>query len=208
MTMKTFTDSAVFNPGNYYTKAFIVYLRKMFSVNSDLGYTLYSESQNKEDSVSGLLICSKYLWETKYRTKKPCIVISRGNIIFGVNGTNGSAKFSGIIENGAKTEFKELLSMPIMIECLAESDLESEALASMALSFISMDTRSIRSAGIQIQGSPIQTQPQLYEKGNNSFSCSVMYNIQVSRSYSFKILGDEALQEIKASLNGNQILEL
>lgn len=205
MTMKSFTDSPVFNPGNYFIKAFIVYLRKMFSVNTDLGYTLYNESQNKEESVSGLLICSKYLWEIKYRTKRPAIFISRGNIIFGINGTNGNAKVSGITEGGTRTEFKESLSMPIMIECLAESDLEAEALASMVLSFISMDSRSIRSIGIQIQGNPIQTPPQLYEKNNNSFMCSVMYNIQVSRSYSFKIIGDEALKEIKASLNGNEI---
>lgn len=208
MTGKSFTNSKVFNPGNYYIKAFIVYLEKMFAINTDLGYTLYSELQNKEDSVASLLICSKYTWEMSYRGKRPCIMVSRGNIIFGVNGTSGQSKASAITESGTKTVYKDLLSMPIMIECLAESDLEAEALASMVLSFVGMDTRSIRSIGIQIQGTPIQTAPQMYEKGNNSFLCSVMLNIQVSRSYSFKILGDEALSHIVTSLNSNEIFRL
>jgi hypothetical protein len=95
-----------------------------------------------------------------------------------------------------------------VVECLAESDIESEALGSMIATFLALDARPLRGLGLQIQGGTTQTAPQLYEKDNVSFISSVILQVQIARQYTARILGEEVLQKIKLILNSNVASEI
>lgn len=201
MIYKKLLNSKNLNPGYYGVTATIVYLREMFNQNLDLGFQVYDDNLNKEESYSSLIITSKYDWETKYRSKRPAIFVSRGNLISGVNGTQGQGKLFSITDNGAETSYLDLISFPIVVECLSESDIECEALSSIVSLFLAADARPLRSLGFQIATNPSQSPPQLFEKGNVSFISSVILQINMHRNIKTRILNDQLLKEFNIKVN-------
>lgn len=208
MDYNRFVYSQNLNPGHYGVSATILFLQKMFSSNPEFGFEVYTDESNKETAFESLWIGAKYVWEEKYRNKRPAIFVSRGNIITGVNNTIGQGKLFSITKNGEITSYLDLVSFPIMVECLSESDLQSEALAAMVTAFLSLDQRPFKSLGFQIQGSPTITPPQIFEKGNTSFISSVIIQIQIQRMYKAKVLSNQALQEIQVILNNSQTVNI
>ena len=204
MDYKQFLYSQNFNPTGYATRAIVLFLRTIFSNNPELGFIVYQDDLDKKDSFPSLLITTRFDWETKYRAKRPAIFVSTGNVISGVNNTSGSGKVQSVTQNGDITNYQDLISFPIMIECLSESDLESQALASAVLAFFTMDLRPLRSLKLQLFPNPTQTPPQIFEKGNISFISSVMLQVQMTRQYSARLLNLEQWKEIELKLNDSQ----
>lgn len=207
-TYKDFVYSKNFNAGNYGVTAIVLFLREMFTANKELGFTVYDDKLNKSDSYDSLSITTKFDWEQQYRNKRPAIFVSRGNLITGVNGTQAQGKMFSITENGELTSYSDLVSFPIVVECLSESDIQSEALASVVSSFLSFDTRPLRSLGLQSQGSVTVSAPQLFEKGNISFITSVITQVQMQRMYKARMLSLNALEKIQVKLNDSTIINI
>lgn len=203
MSQNQFLYSKNFNPGHYAVRAIVLYLRTMFQQNADLEFVPYLDSMTKEEAYDALLITTKHDWETTYRNKRPLIAVSRGNLIAGISGTQGQGRLFSITDNGETTTYSDLVSLPIMVECLSESDIQCELLASIVSAFLSLDARPLRSLGMQIQGSPTQTSPQLFERGNTSFISSVIISVQIARQYKAHVIGLNALEDIKILLNNS-----
>lgn len=208
MTYRSFLESQVFNTGHYGVRVLTYYLAEQFRENQELGYKVYDDELNREDSYGALLITTKYDWETKYRGKRPAIFISRGNMVTGANGTVGQGRMLSITENGEATAYMDLVSFPIVVECLAESDIECEALSSIVATYLGIDARPLRSFGMQIQGGITQTPPVPFERGNVTFLSSVIVQIQISRQYKVRVIGNKSLEKIKFMLDRNNHAEI
>lgn len=200
---KKFLYSKNFNPGFYGVSATVLFLKEMFKSNPEFGFTVHDDSLSKEMSFGSILITTKFDWEVNCRSKRPAVFVSRGNLIAGVNGTTGQGKMFSIEENGAKTSYTDIVSFPIMVECISESDIQAEALAAMVASFITLDVRPFRSLGFQIQGTPTISSPQIFEKGNTAFICSTIIQVQMARSYKARVISSQALTDIQVILNGS-----
>ena len=188
VTYKSIFNSSTFNPSVYAVRVIVLYLRKMFELNSDLGYTVYNDDLNKDEALSSLLITTKYDWETKYRNKRPCIMVSNGDIVSGINGTTGIGKIVSITDFHQKISCSDLISFPIVVECLSEVDLEATTLTSLINMFLTASNKPIHSFGFQILGNPIQTASKIFEKGTNaSFIASLVLNLQKQRQYSMTL---------------------
>ena len=192
-----------FNPGVYAIRAIVLYLRTILDANEELGFHVYQDDLNKTDAYNSILVTTRYDWETKYRAKRPAIFVSRGNIITGVNNTSGQGRVQSVTKNGSITNYQDLISFPIMIECLSESDLECEALASLVSAFLTMDARPLRSLKMQVFPNPTITAPQIFQKGNVSFIASVMIQVQITRQYSAKLLDEQQLKDFEISVNSS-----
>ena len=203
-----FIYSKNFNPGYYGVTATILYLQEMFILNKDLGYILYTDDTNKEESYKALWVGTKFQWEEKYRDKRPAALIYRGNLLNGANGTLGAGRVFSVSRTNEKTAYKDYVSFPIVVECISESDLEAEALSAMVTSFISLDLRSYRDLGLQVQGQVTNTAPQIFEKGNTSFTASTILQIQMERSYIARLLSKDLLTNIQLKLNGSTALNI
>lgn len=208
MNQKEFTLSKNFNSGLYGVRAILIYLREMFNSNPDFGFKVYTDDLNKADAFPSLLITTKHDWETKYRGKRPAIFVSRGNLITGTNGTQGIGRVFSITDNGQTTSYSDLISFPIVVECLSESDIESETLSSIVLTFLTADLRPLRSLGLQIQGNPTQTPTQLFEKVNVAFISSVIIQAQMQRQIKAIKTPKDMLQLINLEINGNQEINI
>ena len=200
MDYKDFSNSVAFNPGIYSIRAIIEFLREMFNANQDFGFKVYDDEQQRGDAYGSIIITSKFDWESKYRNKRPAITVSHGNIITGVNGTQGSGKILSISEDGSKTTYSDLISFPIVIECISEVNIECATLSSIVNVFLTSDLRPLRSLGFQLLGSPAQSPSQQFEKNNVSFISSVIINVQLNRKYTATIIDNEILERIKFKL--------
>ena len=203
MDYKQLLHSPNFNPGGYAIRAIVLYLRTILDANEELGFHVYQDDLNKTDAYNSILVTTRYDWETKYRAKRPAIFVSRGNIITGVNNTSGQGRVQSVTKNGSITNYQDLISFPIMIECLSESDLECEALASLVSAFLTMDARPLRSLKMQVFPNPTITAPQIFQKGNVSFIASVMIQVQITRQYSAKLLDEQQLKDFEISVNSS-----
>ena len=203
MSYKEFVQSKTFNVGHYAVTAITKYLFERFKENAtNMEYSPYSDEMDREESYNSVLITTKFDWETKYRSKRPAIFVSRGNMTSGANGTVAQSRVLSITDNGAKTAYIDLVSLPIMVECIAESDIESEALSSIVATYIGLDVRPLRSLQLQIQGGLTQTPPQLFERGANpSFISSVIMQVQIPRQYNASIISEKMLETIRMQLN-------
>jgi len=200
MDYKQIHNSIAFNPGLYSTRAIILFLREMFNKNSDLSFLPYTDDLTKTSAYNSLMITSKFDWESKYRNKRPAIMVSHGNIISGINGTQGLGRILSVSVDGEETIYSDLISFPIMIECVSEVDTECSALASMANAFLTCDNRILHSLRMQLLGNPLQSPSQQFEKNNISFISSVILNIQLSRKWTSKLISNNVLENIKIKL--------
>lgn len=208
MNFKNITYSKNFNPGGYAVRAILLYLYEMFKANPDLGQKVYTDGQSKEESFGSILITTRNDWEEKYRNKRPCLIVSRGNIITGINGTAANAGVLSITNNGEVVNHLDLISCPIVVESITGSDMECETLSSIVSTFLTMDLRPLRSLGMQIAGNPIITSTQIYDKHNISFISSVNMNIQMERQYKSRVIGQNVLEQIKLTLNSLDIADI
>lgn len=206
MDYKQFHNSIAFNPGLYATRAIILFLREMFNANPEIGFKAYIDEMSKSDAYGSLMITSKNDWESKYRNKRPIIIVSHGNIITGVNGTQGVGKVLSISRDGSKTSYSDLISFPIVVECISEVDIECSTLSSMVNVFLTSDLRPLRTLRLQLLGNPAQSPSQQFEKANISFISSVILNVQLNRRYTATLISDNILEKIKIKLdNFNEI---
>ncbi len=205
MDYKQLLYSSNFNPGGYAVRAIVLYLRTVLEANKELGFNVYQDELNKTDAYNSVLVTTRYDWETKYRSKRPAIFVSRGNILTGVNSTSGQGRVQSVTENGSITNYQDLISFPIVIECLSESDLECEVLASLVSAFLTMDARPLRSLKMQVFPNPTITAPQIFQKGNVSFIASVMIQVQMARQYSAKLLDEQQLKNFEITVNSSVI---
>lgn len=196
-------ESKNYNPGGYGVRASILLLRECFKNNPEFEYKIYEDDLSKADAFRSLLITTKNDWETTYKSKRPAIIVSHGNVILGSQLTQGNSRVERIEENGAVTFFTDLTSFPIVIECLSESDVEASVLSSIVGLFLTSDLRVLRSVGFQIQGIPTQTPAQPYEKGNISFISSVIIQVQLQRKYRARIMNEKMLENVNLKLNGS-----
>lgn len=203
MNYKSLYQSKNLNPGTYIVRTIIAFLTKMFEANADFGFTVYTDELSKEDSFRALLITSKYDWETKYRSKRPSILVSRGNVSRGSFGTQGMGKVLSITENGNLTSYTDLISVPIVIECLSENDVEAEVLSAIVQTFLALDVRPLQSFGIQIQQPPVQSPALLVEKANVTFISSVIMTLAMQIQYRSHTLSGPLLEEFKMMVNNS-----
>ena len=208
MNRKDLVYSKNFNPDDYCVRAILLYLIEMFKINPDLDFIPYEDDQDKATSFASTLFTTKFDWETKYKRKTPSVVISQGNTIYGVNNTVGNAKLKSVTENGQVTNYTDLISLPIMVECFAEASLEASSLASVASILLTADLRPLRSLGLQLQGNPIKTPPKIFEKGNMAFISSVIINVQMQRQYSARLLDQQRLDKILLKLNSSTEIDV
>lgn len=198
--------SVNFNPGGYAVRGIILYLQTIFANNEELGYMVYNDNLSKEQAMGSLFIGSKFVWENKFRSKRPAIFVSRGNIVSGVNSTHGQGKVQSVTENGSITNYQDLISFPIVVECLSENDLECEALASIVSAFLTMDLRPLRSMKMQMFPQPTQSPPQIFEKGNISFISNVILQVQMTRQYRARTLNEVQLKQFELAINNSEKL--
>lgn len=205
MNRNQFLYSKTFTPGVYIVRVIIAYLTEMFNTNAELGFKPYNDQLNKEDSVDSVLITSKNDWEEKYRNKRPSIIISRGNISNGAYGTLPQGNFLSNPDNGDTVNYSDLISCPIVVESICESDTDSELLSSIVASFLTLIPKTIHSFGLQLQGSTIITPPVRFEKTPISFISSVNFVTQLNRQYRAKLINNNQLEHIKLYINANNI---
>lgn len=194
-------NSKNFNPGLYLVRTLIIFLRKLYEANPELGFKIFSDGTSKEEAFRSLLITTRYDWETNYRSKRPTILISHENISRGLAGIQGNAKIIGFEENGSVARYTDLISVPIVLECLSENDIEAEMLSSITQTFLAMDHRPLQSFGIQIQAPPVQTPARLIEKANITFNSSVILTLAMQIQYRAKTLSGELLDRFKVEIN-------
>ena len=188
MDRKALVYSKNFNSDDYAVRAILLYLIQVFKVNEELDFPPYTDEQNKIDSFTSTLFTTKFDWETKYRGKRPVVIVSCGNTLIGVNNTLGSAKIRSVTENGQVINYTDLISLSILVQCLSEADLEANSLASAVLMFLTADARPLHSLGLQLQGNPIKTPVRIFEKGTISFIAQVIINVQMQGFISKLIL--------------------
>ena len=202
MSYSEFLKSRNFNPGYNAVRMVVNYIIERFRENSSLQFLPYLDELSKKDAYFSLLITTKYDWETKFRGKRPAIFVSRGNLLSALSGV-GAVRVLAVTDSGETTSYLDLVSFPLMIECIAESDIESEALSSMVAAYLAMDARPLRSLGLQMQSGITQTPPQLYEKGNTAFISSVIIQVQAERQITARVIGNVLLDKIKLAITQN-----
>lgn len=206
---KTFVNSPSFNPGIYAVRAIKLYLQESFRQNPGFGFQIYDDDQDKPKAAGSLLITTNNVWTDKYSNKRPCIKVSHGNIMIGIMGTMGSGAIVGVTDKLEKVSCSDLISFPIVVECLSEEDLESATLTSIVNVLLTTSLKPIHSFGFQLLGNPIQSDVRIFEGGSNtSFISSLVLNLQKQRKYTTTLLSDQLLKQITIDLNDNQTLNI
>lgn len=204
MSRADFQNSRHFYPMNYVIRSLIVYLKEMFKLNNQLDFMVCDEDAvTAQQNLSGLLITDQNAWETAFRGHMPSIVVRRGNAIIG--GGIQSGDMSRVVSAGFNlpTSVMEILSVPVVLSCIARQDLEAEALAVLISGFIHDDKRWAHSFGIYGIVPPQISPVQIMDTSQNGFICSVSSSVSISRKYDTRPLSDVKLQEIALYVNQN-----
>ena len=209
MATKDWYYSKNFNPSNYVITTIIVYLRAMFMANTQLGFTVCEELNTDEPSqLNGLLIVDKNVWDSKFTDHRPSIVIKNGTMIYG--GGIQSGDFSRVLNAGVglPTTTMEIVSLPMVISCMAKADLEAAALASMVAAFIHEDKRWARVFGLYGITSPQVGPSVIYNPQNNTFIAEVSLTISMTKQIVAKQLPDKKLQSLLLYMNDMQVAKI
>jgi hypothetical protein len=206
MNYNEFYYSRNFHPANHVMRVVIMYLREMFLLNSDLGYAVCTEDQVADCSqLSGLLIIDQNTWDTSFRGHIPSVIFQRGIVSFG--GGLQAGDMSRVVNAGLglPTTIMEIVSVPVVLSCIARQDTEAEALAFLVSNFLYDDKRWAKSFGLYGLQNPQISQVQIFQKETPSFMCTMSTVISVSRRYKTRLLPDVKLEEIALSVNETQM---
>lgn len=206
---RSLVNSPSFNPGVYAVRVIRLYLIESFRQNPGFGFTIYDDNQTKSEAAKSLLITTNNDWEGPYRNKRPCIKISHGNITIGTNGTMGTGAIVGVDDQLQKVSCSDLISFPLVVECLSEEDIETATLTSIVNILLTTSIKPIHSFGFQILGNPIQSDVKIFEKGTNTtFISSLILYLQKQRQYTTTLLSNQLLKQITIDLNDNPALDI
>ena len=202
MSRQEWFYSKDFNPGNYIISRVLVYLRAMFIANSRLGFTVCEETdQDEPANLKGLLITDKNTWDTRFTGHYPSIVTKHGTITYG--GGIQSGEMSRVVNSGVdlETTTMEIVTLPMVISCMARKDLEASSLASIVAAFIHEDKRWAKVLGLY-GITPPQIGPSLiYDPNNSIFTADVSIAISVTKSLVAKQLPDHILKKLSLYIN-------
>ena len=204
-----FFRSKDFNPINYVISSVLVYLREMFKHNDGLGYVVCEELDIDEPKqLSGLLIADKNTWDTKFSGHLPSIVLRRGPVSFG--GGIQQDGMSRVINAGMalETATMEIVSVPMVLSCIARTDIEAESLAYTASMFLREDKRWAQKLGLYGINQP-QIGPSVpYNPQESTFMCEAATSISVTKKVVTRLLPDVKLTELAIRLNQSPMANL
>ena len=198
-----------FNPGNYIVSTLIIYLRAMFLANSQLGFTICDELNMDEPSqLSGLLIIDKNTWDTKFTDHRPSVVVKNGTLNYG--GGIQSGDFSRVLNAGIDlpTSTMEIVTLPVVLSCMAKADLEAGSIASMVAAFIHEDKRWAHVFGLYGLTSPQIGPSIIYNSQNSTYIAEVSLSISVTKKIVARLLPENKLQALLLYMNDIQIAKL
>ena len=202
-------NSRNFNPINYVISAVLIYLREMYKNNPNLGYVVCDEFDNDEPSqISGLLITDKNTWDTKFTGHLPSLVVRRGPVSFG-GGIQGEGH--GRVLNAGMdlaTTTMEIVSIPVVISCIARGDIEAETLAYMTTTFLREDKRWAQHLELYGIASPFISPSMPRNPSETEFVCEVSTSISVTKLCVARLLPEVKLKEIKLRLNSSLVADI
>ena len=191
-----------FNPANYAISAVLMYLRAMYTHNAQLGFEVWQEEANDQASnLSKLLISDKHTWDTTHRGHLPSIVVQRNLVSFGGGIQDGGA--SRVVQAGfnLETSVMEIVTVPMVLSCIARQDLEAESLAFMTGQFLWDDKRWMKGFKLFGMTSPQISDVQIYNPSENAFVCNLITSISLTKSYTTRSLSEQKVTELALILN-------
>lgn len=197
MTKIDMIRSEMFNPVFGKMSFIIRYLREVFRQNPELGYAVAEEEgQDESTGLDSLLIVSQYDWETKHRGHIPSIGVTRGVTVFGA-GIQG-ADASRVVDAGFQrpTTTMDLITVPVVLSCMARKDHEAEALAFMTATSLFDDKSWCHSVGIFGINYPQISNPTPRSLGTEHFVAHVQFQFSTSRQITIKRLGAQIATNI------------
>jgi hypothetical protein len=191
-----------FNPANYAVNAVLLYLRAMFVFNKDLGFDVWEEeSQDQPSNLSKLLICDKQTWDTPQRGHLPSVVLQRKTVTFGggiQDGGQSRIKQAGM---NLETSVMEIVTVPMVLSCIARNDLEAESLAFITGQFLWDDHRWMKAFRLFGMTSPQISETQIYMPTENSFKSDLITSFSVTKQYVTRKLPEQKANALAIYLN-------
>jgi hypothetical protein len=200
---KNWFKSKNFNPANYAVSAVLVYLRAMYEENKQLGFDVWNEqSDDQPANLPKLLIADKQTWDTTHRGHLPSIVLQRNLISFGGGIQDGGP--SRVMQAGfqLETSVMEIVTVPMVLSCIARQDLEAESLAFMTGQFLWDDKRWMKPFRLFGMSSPQISDVQIYNPSENAFICNLITSFSLAKTYTTRALPEQKVAELALILNG------
>jgi hypothetical protein len=191
-----------FNPANYVISSVLLYLRAMYTLNDQLGFDVWEEdSEEQSSNLPKLVIADKQTWDTTHRGHLPSIVLQRKLVSFGGGIQDGGQ--SRVVQAGLQleTSVMEIVTVPVILSCIARNDLESEAIGFMTSQFLWDDKRWMKSFRIFGMSSPQISEVQIFNISDNSFKTDVITSFSFPRTYSCRLLPEQKVDALAIYLN-------
>jgi len=205
MISRQWFNSKNFNPANYIVSNVLMYLRAMYKHNSHLGFDIWEEeAQVQTTNLSNLVIADKQTWDTTHRGHLPSIILQRQLVTFGGGIQDGGP--SRVVQAGAmiETSVMEIVTVPMVLSCIARQDLEAEALAFLTGQFLWDDKRWMKAFEMFGMTSPQISEVQIYNPSENGFVCHVSTSLSMAKKYTMHTLPNNVLQELVVTVNNHQ----
>ena len=202
MIDKKWFNSKNYNPANFIVSNVLVYLRAMYQLNSKLGFDIWDEqAQDQSANLAKLLITDKHTWDITQKGHLPAIVLQRNLVSFGGGIQDGGP--SRLVQAGdmLETSVMEIVTVPMVLSCIARQDLEAEALAFMTGQFLWDDKRWAKAFSMFGMSSPQISDVQIYSPSENGFVCHVSTSLSTSRKYTLHTLPNNVLQSLVINMN-------
>lgn len=203
MINKNWFNNKTFNPANYIVSNVLMYLRAMYKFNSQLGFNVWEEeATDQAANLPNLVIADKHTWDTTHRGHLPSIVLQRNLVTFGGGIQDGGP--SRIVQAGAmlETSVMEIVTVPMVLSCIARQDLEAEALAFMTGQFLWDDKSWCKAFAMFGMTSPQISDVQIYNPSENGFVCHVSTSLSFTKKYTLHTLPHNVLQELVLKSHG------
>ena len=194
-----------FNPANYVVSSVLLYLRAMYTYNTDLGFDVFEEdADNQTTNNPSLVISDKQTWDTTHRGHLPSIVLNRKTVTFGggIQDQGNSREVQGGLN--LETSVMEIVTVPMVLSCIARNDLEAEALAFLTGQFLWDDKNWMKSFQLHGMTSPQVTDVAIYLPSENGFICNLITSISFTRKYVCRKLPTQKANTLAIYLN-NQL---
>ena len=202
MIDRSWFQSPNFNPANYVVSAVLVYLRQIYKYNDQLGFDVWQEESNDQPSnLPKLVIADENTWDTTHRGHLPSIVIQRNVVSFGGGIQDGGN--SRQVQGGfnLETSVMEIVSVPMVLSCIARQDLEAESLAFLTAQFLWDDKKWMKAFKLFGMVSPQISKVQIYNPTENAFKCDVMTGFNITKAYTTRVLPDQIVTQMVITLN-------
>ena len=191
-----------FNPANYAISAILIYLRAMYENNAQLGFKIWQEeTEDQPSNLTNLVISDKQTWDTTHRGHLPSIVLQRNLVSFGGGIQDGGA--SRVVQAGfqLETSVMEIVTVPMVLSCIARQDLEAESLAFMTGQFLWDDKRWMKPFKLFGMTSPQISDVQIYNASENAFICNLITSFSLAKTYTTRALPEQKVTELTLILN-------